>query len=128
MQTRRWRKDGEDSDRFSTEIIVVPGNRVQFYDKPNGNGAQGAGRFGRRGRRRGRTRQRRSDRRVRISPSESVIVPPSRLGGRRFGVGPPFAAEPESPQCPLSARRRRRRGALVERSITQGERECATTP
>ena len=39
MQTRRWRKDGEDSDRFSTEIIVVPGNRVQFYDKPNGNGA-----------------------------------------------------------------------------------------
>ncbi len=39
MQTRKWRKDGEDSDRFSTEIIVVPGNRVQFYDKPNGNGA-----------------------------------------------------------------------------------------
>ena len=36
MQTRRWRKDGEDSDRFSTEIIVVPGNRVQFYDKPGG--------------------------------------------------------------------------------------------
>ena len=30
MQTRRWRKDGEDSDRFSTEIIVVPGNRVSF--------------------------------------------------------------------------------------------------
>ncbi len=39
MQTRRWRKDGEDSDRFSTEIIVVPGHRIQFYDKPNGNGA-----------------------------------------------------------------------------------------
>ena len=39
MQTRRWRKPGEDSDRFSTEIIVVPGDRVQFYDKPNGNGA-----------------------------------------------------------------------------------------
>ncbi len=39
MQTRRWRRDGEDSDRFSTEIIVVPGNRVQFYDKPNGNGS-----------------------------------------------------------------------------------------
>ena len=36
MQTRRWRKEGEDSDRFSTEIIVVPGHRVQFYDKPNG--------------------------------------------------------------------------------------------
>ena len=40
MQTRRWRKEGEDSDRFSTEIIVVPGNRVQFYDKPNGGPAQ----------------------------------------------------------------------------------------
>lgn len=39
MQTRRWRKDGEDSDRFATEIIIVPGNRVQFYDRPNGNGA-----------------------------------------------------------------------------------------
>ena len=42
MQTRRWRKDGEDSDRFSTEIIVVPGNRVQFYDKPNGGPAADA--------------------------------------------------------------------------------------
>ena len=39
MQTRRWRKDGEDSDRFSTEILLVPGGRVQFLDKPNGNGA-----------------------------------------------------------------------------------------
>ena len=40
MQTRSWRKPGEDSDRFSTEIIVVPGNRVQFYDKPK-DAAQG---------------------------------------------------------------------------------------
>ena len=39
MQTRRWRKEGEESDRFSTEIIVVPGHRVQFYDKPSGNDA-----------------------------------------------------------------------------------------
>ena len=39
MQTRRWRKPGEDSDRFSTEILIVPGQRVQFYDRPNGNGA-----------------------------------------------------------------------------------------
>ena len=40
LQTRRWRKDGEDSDRFSTEILLVPGGRVQFLDKPaNGNGA-----------------------------------------------------------------------------------------
>ena len=40
LQTRRWRKDGEDSDRFSTEILLVPGGRVQLLDKPaNGNGA-----------------------------------------------------------------------------------------
>ena len=40
LQTRRWKKDGEDSDRFSTEIPLVPGGRVQFLDKPsNGNGA-----------------------------------------------------------------------------------------
>ena len=41
MQTRKWRKDGEDSDRFSTEILLVPGGRIQFLDKPagtNGNG------------------------------------------------------------------------------------------
>ena len=28
MQTRRFRKNGEDSDRFSTEILLVPGGRV----------------------------------------------------------------------------------------------------
>ena len=39
LQTRKWRKDGEDSDRFSTEILLVPGGRVQFLDKPNGNAA-----------------------------------------------------------------------------------------
>ena len=39
LQTRKWRKDGEDSDRFSTEILLVPGGRVQFLDKPNGYGA-----------------------------------------------------------------------------------------
>ena len=36
LQTRRWRKDGEDSDRFSTEVLLVPGGRVQFLDKPAG--------------------------------------------------------------------------------------------
>ena len=43
LQTRRWKKDGEDSDRFSTEILIVPGHKIQFLDKPagaNGNGAQ----------------------------------------------------------------------------------------
>ena len=39
LQTRRWTKPGEDSDRYSTEILLVPGGRVQFLDKPNGNGA-----------------------------------------------------------------------------------------
>ena len=42
LQTRRYRKDGEDSDRFSTEIRLAPGGRVQFLDKPNGaNGSNG---------------------------------------------------------------------------------------
>ena len=40
LQTRKWRKDGEDSDRYSTEIILVPGGRVQFLERSaNGNGA-----------------------------------------------------------------------------------------
>ncbi|MDE0282335.1 MAG: single-stranded DNA-binding protein [Gammaproteobacteria bacterium] len=38
LQTRRWKKDGEDSDRFSTEILLVPGGRIQFLEKPNGSG------------------------------------------------------------------------------------------
>ena len=38
LQTRRWSKPGEDGDRFSTEILLVPGGRVQFLDRPNGNG------------------------------------------------------------------------------------------
>ena len=42
LQTRRWKKDGEEGDRFATEILLVPGGRVQFLDKPNGNGAQAA--------------------------------------------------------------------------------------
>ena len=42
LQTHRWKKDGEDSDRFSTEILVVPGHRIQFLDKPNGTAANGA--------------------------------------------------------------------------------------
>ena len=42
LQTRRWRKEGEDSDRFTTEIILVPGGRVQFLDKPKSKSANGA--------------------------------------------------------------------------------------
>ena len=40
LQTRRWSKPGEDGDRFSTEILVVPGHKVQFLDKPNGAATQ----------------------------------------------------------------------------------------
>ncbi len=54
LQTRKWRKDGEDSDRYSTEIILVPGGRIQFLERPatangspapasNGEAAQPAG-------------------------------------------------------------------------------------
>ena len=42
LQTRRWRKDGEDSDRFSTEILLVPGGRVQFLERPTGTNGNGA--------------------------------------------------------------------------------------
>ena len=42
LQTRRWSKPGEDGDRFSTEILIVPGGRVQFLDKPNGSNGNGA--------------------------------------------------------------------------------------
>ena len=40
MQTRRWKKDGEDSERFSTEILLAPGSRIQFLDKGNGAAAE----------------------------------------------------------------------------------------
>ena len=42
LQTRKWRKEGEDSDRYSTEIILVPGSRIQFLERPataNGSAA-----------------------------------------------------------------------------------------
>ena len=39
LQTRRWRKDGEDSDRFATEVLLAPGGRIQFLERPNGAGA-----------------------------------------------------------------------------------------
>ena len=35
LQTRKW-TDGEGNERYSTEILVVPGGRIQFIDKPNG--------------------------------------------------------------------------------------------
>ena len=40
MQTRRRRRDGENSDRFSTEILLVPRSRIQFLDRANGAAAE----------------------------------------------------------------------------------------
>ena len=42
LQTRKWRKDGEDSDRYSTEIILVPGSRIQFLERPTSNNSSAA--------------------------------------------------------------------------------------
>jgi len=42
LQTRRWSKPGEDGDRFSTEILLVPGGRIQFLDRLNGTNGNGA--------------------------------------------------------------------------------------
>ena len=42
LQTRKWRKDGEDSDRYSTEIILVPGSRIQFLERPASNNSSAA--------------------------------------------------------------------------------------
>ncbi|MDE0063110.1 MAG: single-stranded DNA-binding protein [Gammaproteobacteria bacterium] len=43
MQTRPWRRDGEDTDRFTTEILLAPGGRIQFLEKPRtANGSNGS--------------------------------------------------------------------------------------
>ena len=43
LQTRSWRNDGEASDRRATEILLAPGGRVQFLDKPRtANGSNGS--------------------------------------------------------------------------------------
>ena len=77
LQTRKWRKDGEDSDRYSTEILLVPGSRVQFLDKPNGNGAPGDERR--------RRCSRRQNRRANGRQRDSVLDDPSR---RAFSLPP----------------------------------------
>ena len=42
LQTRKF-TTGEGDERSSTEILVVPGHRVQFLDKPNGANGNGSG-------------------------------------------------------------------------------------
>ena len=93
LQTRRWTKDGEDSDRFSTEILVVPGYRLQFLDKrPNGGRRSGAG--GGRGARAGGGRRVECERRRRgIRRQHPVLGDPSspcHWGRYFFGTGPFF--------------------------------------
>ena len=36
LQTRRWQKAGEETERSATEILLVPGSRIQFLERPNG--------------------------------------------------------------------------------------------
>ena len=49
LRSRKWRKEGEDSDRTATEIFLVPSSRVQFLDKiddrpaESGEGTETAG-------------------------------------------------------------------------------------
>ena len=52
LRTRRWRKNGEDSDRFATEILISPRGQVQFPEampegavppEPNGHRGNGGG-------------------------------------------------------------------------------------
>ena len=43
LQTRKWHDQDKGVDRFSTEILLVPGGRVQFLDKaPAAQDAGGA--------------------------------------------------------------------------------------
>ena len=34
LQTRKW-TDAQGNERYSTEILIVPGGRIQFLEKPN---------------------------------------------------------------------------------------------
>ena len=36
LQTRRWKKAGEETERSATEILLVPGSRIQFLERPDG--------------------------------------------------------------------------------------------
>lgn len=41
LQTRKW-QDRDDRDRNTTEVLIVPGGRVSFLDKANGDEPAGA--------------------------------------------------------------------------------------
>ena len=108
MQTRRWRRDGEDSDRFSTEILLVPGS--SSWTRRTAPTATAR----RKPRRRWTVRRYRPaaprHRRTTWTKSRSEPLPLplslSRLGDRCFGAGPfRFAAGSEA--APAGAVRRR---------------------
>ena len=102
LQTRKWRKDGEESDRFSTEILLVPGGRVQFLDKPagtNGNGTSA------RPTRRPRPPAASAPADGRRHPVLSRFLHPPCNSGSALRRRPHFFC------CPLRARRRREAGA-----------------
>ena len=83
LQTRRWKKDGEGSDRLATEILVVPGHRLQFLDKAQ-RSQQREGRGGTGGRRdrAGRERRRRGLRRLHPLLGGPSDLPPTRAAAR----------------------------------------------
>ena len=125
IQTRKWRKPGEDFDRFSTEIIVVPGHRVQFYDKPKGNDARPrrpSRPWTRPPRRRPAPRTSRTRRSRRASRS-SLLPPASGAGASRrspfFGDGLESFFSISMPRCSgAGVREKRGKG----RSHLRGER------
>ena len=128
LQTRRWSKPGEDGDRFSTEILVVPGHKVQFLDKPNrgqrqrrpGRGAAGDGARERRGHA-GRWRARvdgRFRRRHPVLGTGPSILPPLRgVGAARRRLPTFFCSRLRVRPGPRArAARGARRGARLPRA------------
>ena len=98
LQTRRWSKPGEDGDRFSTEILLVPGRPGAIPGQAERQRRRDAARPGHGGRhQRGPGFGARGPGR-RDPLLEGLIVPPSPTRDRRSGVGPfLFAAGPEAP-------------------------------
>ena len=131
LQTRRWSKPGEDGDRFSTEILLVPGGRIQFLDKPNGTNGNGASHLGRPGARErpgdaGR-RQHRARRRLRRrhpvlnGPLASSSLPPRGPALRRRSPLLPPASSP--PMAPESERCFAQAGASTGQEREHGARQ-----
>ena len=137
MQTRKWRKDGEDSDRYSTEILLVPGGRVQFLERPAAPTATAP--------RRRTTRRRSPPRAATPIPTTTLATflsdgsPPARRPGADpahplgFGIGP-FSVNERDAAGRFDDRRRvpclgryRSCPAAASASMTSGSAGPATT-